>query len=82
MAILQDIAQAPAGASRRVAFTTPTAAREARACPRSEFDEIMADLESDWYVVLDPPTNEYYYLLSTMKDWWKRYYRTFRAKKR
>jgi hypothetical protein len=41
----------------------------------------MADLESDWYVVLDPPTNEYYFLLSTMKDWWKRYYRTYRAKR-
>ena len=44
------------------------------------FDEIMADLGCDWYVVLDPATNEYYFLLGTMKDWWKRFYRTRAAK--
>lgn len=81
VAILQEIAQA---AAKRVSqgglYDTY---RRARGKPASglEFDEIMADLENDWYVVLDPSTNEYYYLLSTMKDWWKRYYRTFRAKK-
>ena len=82
MAILQDIAQAATGrVSQSGLYDTYRRAR-GKGVSALEFDEIMADLESDWYVVLDPPTNEYRYLLSTMKDWWKRYYRTFRAKKR
>jgi hypothetical protein len=82
VAILQEIAQAPAGrVSQSGLYDTYRQAR-GKGVSALEFDEIMADLESDWYVVLDPPTNEYYYLLSTMKDWWKRYYRTFRSKKR
>lgn len=82
VAILQDIAQAPTGrVSQSGLYDTYRRAR-GKAVSGLEFDEIMADLESDWYVVLDPPTNEYYYLLSTMRDWWKRYYRTFRSKKR
>jgi len=82
VAILQDIAQASAArVSQSGLYDTYRQAR-GKGVSALEFDEIMADLESDWYVVLDPPTNEYHYLLSTMKDWWKRYYRTFRAKKR
>jgi hypothetical protein len=82
VAILQEIAQAPVGrVSQSGLYDTYRRAR-GKGASSLEFDEIMADLENDWYVVLDPPTNEYYYLLSTMKDWWKRYYRTFRAKKR
>jgi hypothetical protein len=82
VAILQEIAQALTGrVSQSGLYDTYRRAR-GKGLSGLEFDEIMADLESDWYVVLDPPTNEYHYLLSTMKDWWKRYYRTFRAKKR
>jgi len=82
VAILQEIAHAPAGrVSQSGLYDTYRRAR-GKGASGLEFDEIMADLENDWYVVLDPPTNEYYYLLSTMKDWWKRYYRTFRPKKR
>jgi hypothetical protein len=82
MAILQDIAQATIGrVSQSGLYDTYRRAR-GKGASGLEFDEIMADLENDWYVVLDPPTNEYHYLLSTMKDWWKRYYRTFRSKKR
>jgi len=82
IAILQDIAQATAGrVSQSGLYDTYRRVRR-KGVSGLEFDEIMADLESDWYVVLDPPTNEYHFLLSTMKDWWKRYYRTFRAKKR
>lgn len=39
-----------------------------------EFRDIMADLECDWYVSLDPSTNEYYFLLDIVKDWWNRFY--------
>jgi hypothetical protein len=82
VAILQDIAQAVTGrVSQSGLYDTYRRAR-GKGVSTLEFDEIMADLESDWYVVLEPPTNEYHYLLSTMKDWWKRYYRTFRSKKR
>jgi hypothetical protein len=45
-----------------------------------EFDEIMADLETDWYVLVDPRTNEYAFLLNVMKDWWLRFYRTIGRK--
>ncbi len=40
-----------------------------------EFREIMADLECDWYVSLDTSTNEYFFLIKVMKDWWNRFYR-------
>lgn len=81
MAILQDIAQATTSrVSQSGLYDTYRRAR-GKGASALEFDEIMADLENDWYVVLEPATNEYHYLLSTMKDWWKRYYRTFRAKK-
>jgi hypothetical protein len=82
VAILQEIAQAPAGRVSQSGLYDAYRRARGKGVSGLEFDEIMADLESDWYVVLDPPTNEYYYLLSTMKDWWKRYYRTFRSKKR
>lgn len=45
-----------------------------------EFDEIMADLETDWYVTLDTKTNEYGFLLNVMRDWWKRFYCTLQPK--
>jgi hypothetical protein len=35
----------------------------------------MADLECDWYVSLDPSTNEYYFLIDIVKDWWNRFYK-------
>ena len=38
------------------------------------FDDIMADLEYDWYLRLDPDTNEFYFRLKVMQDWWKRWY--------
>lgn len=81
VAILQEIAQAvSARVSQSGLYDTYRRARK-KASSSLEFDEIMADLENDWYVVLDTNTNEYYFLLSTMRDWWRRYYRTFKAKK-
>ena len=41
---------------------------------RDTFDEVEFDLECDWYVVLDPTTNEYHFLLSVMRDWWRRWH--------
>lgn len=38
------------------------------------FDDVMADLEYDWYLRLDPDTNEFYFRLKVMQDWWRRWY--------
>lgn len=39
-----------------------------------DFDDMMADLELDWYLRLDPDTNEFYFRLKVMQDWWRRWY--------
>jgi len=38
------------------------------------FDDVMADLEYDWYLRLDSDTNEFYFRLKVMQDWWRRWY--------
>ena len=82
LAILQEIANAPAGrVSNSMLYDVYRKAR-GRGAENFEFDEIMADLESDWYVLLDARTNEYGFLLTVMRDWWKRFYRTLEAKPR
>jgi hypothetical protein len=45
-----------------------------RGATETEFDELLADLECDWYLVLDVHTNEYSFMLHVMRDWWKRWY--------
>jgi len=80
LAILQEIANAPAGrVSSSMLYDVYRKARK-RGASNLEFDEIMADLESDWYVLLDSRTNEYTFLLTIMRDWWKRFYRTLGTK--
>lgn len=80
LAILQEIANAPAGrVSSSILYDVYRKARK-RGATSFEFDEIMADLESDWYVLLDSRTNEYGFLLTVMRDWWKRFYRTLGRK--
>ncbi len=76
LAILQEVAHAPSGrVSDSVLYDVYRKARK-RGTDSFEFSEIMADLESDWYVQLDLKTNEYGFLLNVMRDWWKRFYRT------
>ena len=57
--------------------------RKARRKGTCELDyrEVMADLECDWYVVLDTATNEYSFMLSIMRDWWNRFYRSVLARR-
>ena len=45
-----------------------------RGASDQQFDELMADLEYDWYLRLDPDTNEFYFRLKVMQDWWRRWY--------
>jgi len=50
-----------------------------RGASEFNFNELMADLECDWYLVLDPHTNEYYFMLEVIRDWWRRWYRAPKA---
>jgi hypothetical protein len=82
LALLQEVAHAPAGrVSNSMLYGVYRKAR-GRGASSFEFDEIMADLESDWYLQLDPRTNEYCFLLNVMRDWWKRFYRTLETKRK
>jgi hypothetical protein len=82
LALLQEVAHAPAGrVSNSMLYDVYRKAR-GRGASSFEFDEIMADLESDWYLQLDPRTNEYCFLLNVMRDWWKRFYRTLETKRK
>jgi hypothetical protein len=49
-----------------------------RGASDSGFDQLMADLECDWYLVLDPHTNEYSFMVNIIGDWWRRWFRTAR----
>ncbi len=76
LAILQAIAASPSGqVSSSVLYDTYRKSR-GRGSSTTDFDEIMADLESDWYVRLDARTNEYSFLVTLMKDWWMRFHGT------
>lgn len=56
--------------------------RKARGRGASElgFNELMADLECDWYLVLDPHTNEYFFMVDVIRDWWRRWHRAPKGK--
>lgn len=41
-----------------------------------DFNELMADLECEWYLQLDTRTNEYCFMVNVMRDWWQRWYPT------
>jgi hypothetical protein len=51
-----------------------------RGASEQGFDDIVADLECDWYLRLNPDTNEFYFRLKVMRDWWRRWYPASPAK--
>jgi hypothetical protein len=59
--------------SRPVLYDIYRAGRGRSASDR-DFDDLMANLEYDWYLRLDPDTNEFYFRLKVMRDWWRRWY--------
>ena len=74
MAVLQAVANAPLGrVSASLLFDAYRKAR-GRGASEFEFDELLADLECDWYLSLDAQTNEYYFMVKVMRDWWRRWY--------
>jgi len=77
MAILSTVAE-QGRASASVLWEVYRKARK-RGANELEFAELMADLECDWYLVLDPRTNEYYFMVAVMRDWWRRWFRAPKA---
>ena len=74
IAVLSAIAEAPNGRVADSSLYEVYRKARKKGAKEVEYREIMADLESDWYVVLDTATNEYYFLIDVMRDWWNRFY--------
>ena len=73
-AVLKALAEAPrARISTSALYDVYRKARK-QGASEEEFNELMADLECDWYVALDTHTNEYFFLVGVMKDWGRRWY--------
>lgn len=77
MAVLSTVAE-QGRASDSVLWEVYRKARK-RGTSELGFVELMADLECDWYLVLDPHTNEYYFMVAIMRDWWRRWFRAPKA---
>ena len=45
------------------------------------FSELLADLECDWYLVLEPHTNEFFFMVDVIRDWWRRWHRAPKGRK-
>jgi len=71
---LSAIAEAPLQRVGATALYETYRRARGRDADERELDELLADLECDWYVVLDPTTNEYHFMLSVMRDWWRRWH--------
>jgi hypothetical protein len=74
LAVLRSVADAPAGRVSASALFDLYRKARGRGASEVEFDELLADLECDWYLRLDPQTNEYYFMVNVMRDWWQRWY--------
>jgi hypothetical protein len=72
--ILRTVANAPAGRASRSALFEVYQKTLGAGATDIGFDELLGDLEHDWYLVLDPTTNEYFFKVKVMQDWWKRWY--------
>lgn len=72
MAILRAVA-GQRRVSRPALFDTYRKAR-GKGARDEEFDDLIASLEYDWYLRLDTDTNEYYFRLNVMQEWWRRWY--------
>ena len=74
VAMLRSVAGAPAGRLSRSALFDLYRRTRGRGATDLEFDTLLGDLEHDWYLVLDPNTNEYHFMVKVMQDWWRRWY--------
>lgn len=77
-AVLGAVAEAPSGRVGATALYDIFRRARRRGASEGTFDELLADLECDWYLVLDPRTNEYHFMLDVMRDWWRRWHGVLR----
>lgn len=73
-AVLRSVAGSESGRVSQSALYDIYRKARGRGANDSDFYELLADLEHDWYLRLDPTTNEYHFLLKIMRDWWRRWY--------
>jgi len=78
IAVLQAVAEAAQGRVGAIALFDVYQRSRGHGASEHEFDELMADLECEWYLVLDARTNEYHFMVNMMRDWWRRWYRARR----
>jgi len=74
MGILRTVAESPHGRASWSRLFDVYQKSCKRGASELEFYELMADLECDWYLVLDPNTNEYHFKLDVMRQWWQRWF--------
>lgn len=74
VAILSSIVSAPQGRVSESALFAIYKKTRKSGWSDLEFTELMNDLECDWYLVRDPGTNEYYFMVKVIADWWKRWF--------
>lgn len=74
LAVLRAVAEAPGGRVGASALFDVYRKARGRGARETEYDELLADLECDWYLCLHPQTSEYYFMVNIMRDWWQRWY--------
>lgn len=81
IAVLTAVAEAPHGRVGASALYGTYQTTRGRGANEQEFDDLLADLECDWYLTLDPRTNEYFFMVGVMRDWWRRWFGTARRRR-
>jgi len=74
IAMLRAVAESGHGRASASALYDAYRKARKRGANEQEFDELVADLECDWYLALDVRTNEYFFQVDVMRDWWLRWY--------
>lgn len=74
MAILSSIVAAPTGRIAESSLFAIYKKNRGKGWSDNEFTELMNDLECDWYLTRDPRTNEYFFMVKVIADWWRRWF--------
>ncbi|MBI3268775.1 MAG: hypothetical protein HYZ53_07115 [Planctomycetes bacterium] len=72
--ILDAVARSEQGRVGEAALYDAYLRSRRRNATEDEFNEILADLECEFYLLRNEATNEYYFFLNVMRDWWRRWY--------
>jgi hypothetical protein len=80
-ALLTAVAESSTGRVGASALYDVYRSARGHAASEREFDELLADLECDWYLTLDPRTNEYFFMVGVMRDWWRRWFGSARRRR-